>query len=31
MGLKHELRIDEANRAFLWVTAGEPTGPVKKK
>lgn len=31
MGLKHELRIDEANRAFLWVTLGEPTGPVKKK
>jgi hypothetical protein len=31
MGLKYELRIDESNRAFLWVTAGEPTGPLKKK
>jgi hypothetical protein len=30
MGLKYELRIDEGNRAFLWVTVGEPTGPVKK-
>jgi hypothetical protein len=31
MGLMHEVRIDEANRAFIWVTVGEPTGPVKKK
>jgi hypothetical protein len=31
MGLKYELRIDESNRAFLWVTVGEPTGPLKKK
>lgn len=31
MGLKYELRIDEANRAFLWVTWSEPTGPTKKK
>jgi hypothetical protein len=31
MGLKYELRIDESNRAFLWVTVGEPTGPIKKR
>ena len=31
MKLKHELRIDEANRPFLWVTYGEPTGLVPKK
>jgi hypothetical protein len=31
LGLKHELRLDEANRAFLWVTVSEPTGPAKKK
>lgn len=31
MGLKYELRIDEANRAFLWVTWSEPTGPTRKK
>ena len=30
LGLKHELRIDEADRPFLWVTVGEPTGPVPK-
>lgn len=31
MGLKFDLRLDEANRPFIWVTVGEPTGPVKKK
>ncbi len=31
MSLKHELRIDEANRPFLWVTYGEPTGMAPKK
>ncbi len=31
VGLKHELRLDESNRPFLWVTWSEPTGPVRKK
>jgi hypothetical protein len=31
MQLKHELRIDEADRPFLWVTYGEPTGLVPTK
>jgi hypothetical protein len=31
MGLKYELRIDEANRAFLWVTWNDAIGPTKKK
>ena len=31
MGLKHELRIDEANRAFLWITWSEPTGSTPRK
>ena len=31
MGLKYELRIDEANRAFLWVTWSDAIGPTKKK
>ena len=30
LGLKHEMRIDEGDRPFLWVTIGEPTGPVPK-
>jgi hypothetical protein len=30
LGLKHELRIDEANHPFLWITVGEPTGLVPK-
>jgi hypothetical protein len=30
LGLKHELRIDEANRPFLWITSSGPTGPAPK-
>ncbi|GEM_PF-4073612 len=31
LGLKHELRIDEADQPFLWITAGDPTGLVPRK
>lgn len=31
LGLKHELRIDEADQPLLWITVAEPTGPAQKK
>jgi hypothetical protein len=31
LNLKHELRIDEADQPFLWITVGEPTGPAPQR
>jgi hypothetical protein len=31
LGLRHELRIDDASRPFLWITPAEPTSPTPKR